>query len=92
MQQELLALKHNREADIQRAVSNVVSQYQQQLSSAQSCTRNHQSAIVQLRDQVQMLQLSLASRGDLPSVGTSQGEADLREEVFNFVPGTVNTN
>ena len=94
MQQELLALKHNREADIERAVSNMILQYQQQLSSAQSRTRDHQSAIMQLRDQVQTLQLSLslASWGDLPPVGTSQGEADLREEVFNFVQGTININ
>ena len=92
MQQELLALKHNHEADIQRAVSNMVSQYQQQLSSAQSHTHNHQSAIAQLWDQVHMLQLLLASQGDFPSVDTSQGEADLRKEVFNFIPGTVNTN
>ena len=38
MQQELLALKLNCKADIQRVVSNTFSQYQQQLSSAQSCT------------------------------------------------------
>ena len=63
MQQELLAFKHNREADIQRAVRNAVSQYQQHLSSAQFCTCNHQSAIMQLRDQVWTLQLSLASWG-----------------------------
>ena len=92
MQQELLAFKCNCEADIQRAVSNAVSQYQQQLSSVQSCTHNHQSAIVQLQDQVRMLQLLLASQGDLPSVGTPQEEVDLLEEVFNFVPGTVSTN
>ena len=92
MQQEILALKCDHEGDIQKAVSNAVLQYQQQLSSAQSHTHDHQSAIVQLRDQVRMLQLLLARWGNLSSVGTSQGEADLREEVFNFVPGTVNTN
>ena len=92
MQQELLALKNNREADIQRAVSNVVAQYQQQLSSSQSHTHDHQSAITQLWYQVQALQLSLTSLGDLPSVGTPQDEVNLQEEVFNFVPGTVNAN
>ena len=39
-----------------------------------------------------MLQISLASQKDLPSVGASQEEVDLREDVFNFVLGTVNTN
>ena len=63
MQQELLVLQHNHEADTQRAVSNVVLQYQQQLSSAQFHNRDHQSAIAQLRDQVWTLQLSLASQG-----------------------------
>ena len=92
MQEELMTLKHSPEADIQRAVGNVVSQYEHQLSSAQSRTCDHQSAITQLQEQVQALQVSLASQWDLPSVGTFQREVDLREEVFNFVPGTVNTN
>ena len=39
-----------------------------------------------------MLQVTLPSQKDLPSVGVSQEEVDLREEVFNFVQGTVNTN
>ena len=92
MQEELMTLKHNHEADIQRAVGNVVSQYEHQLSSAQSHTHDYQSAIMQLQEQVQVLQVSLASQRDLPSVGTSQREVDLQEEVFNFIPGTVNTN
>ena len=92
MQEELITLKHNHEVDIQRAVGNTVSQYEHQLSSVQSRTRNHQSAIAQLQEQVQVLQVSLASQRDLPSVSTSQREVDLWEEVFNFIPGTVNTN
>ena len=40
-----------------------------------------------------MLQVTLATQKDLPSVhSVSQQEADLREKVFNFVLGTVNTN
>ena len=46
----------------------------------------------QLQGQVQALQVSLASQKDLPSVGATQEEVDLRDEVFNFVLGTVNTN
>ena len=92
MQEELMALQHNRKADIWKAVGNMVSQYEYQLSTAQSHTHYHQSAIAQLQEQVQVLQVSLASQRDLPLVGTSQREVDLREEVSNFVPGTVNTN
>ena len=73
-------------------MGNVVSQYEHQLTSVQSCTHDHQSAIMQLQEQVQALQVSLASQRDLPSVGATQEEVDLREQVFNYVPGTVNTN
>ena len=92
MQKELTILKHDCEADIPKAVDHAVLQYQHQLSSAQSHALNHQSAITKLQDQVRVLQVSLASQRDLPSVGASQGEVDLQEEVFNFVPGIVNTN
>ena len=92
MQEELMTLQHNRNADIWKAVGNAVSQYEHQLSTVQSCTHDNQSAIVKLQEQVQVLQVLLASQRDLPSVGTSQREVDLREEVFNFIPGTVNTN
>ena len=47
---------------------------------------------MQLQEQVQALQVSFASQRDLHSVGASQREVDLPEEVFNFFPGTVNTN
>ena len=90
MQQELLALKRCCDADIQQAVSRVVSQYQMQLNTDQTCTHDHQLTIKQLQDQVHTLQLSLASRADLPSVGKFQGEVDLWEEVFNILPGTIN--
>ena len=89
-QQELLTLKRSCNADIQKAVSNAVSQYQMQLTAAQSHTHKHQLAIQQLWDQVCTLELSLASQADLPSMGKSQGEVDLQEEVFNILPGTVN--
>ena len=85
LQEELMALKHSHEADIHKAVGQVVFQYKHQLTTAQSRTCEHQSAIAQLQRQVQALQISLASQKDLPSVGASQEEVDLREEVFNFV-------
>ena len=70
----------------------MVSQYEHQLSTVQTHTHDHQSVIVQLQEQVQVLQVLLASQRDLPLVGASQREVDLWEEVFNFVPGMVNTN
>ena len=60
-QQEFLALKRSYYADIQQAVSNVVSQYQMQLTAAQSHTCEHQLVIQQLQDQVCTLESLLAS-------------------------------
>ena len=45
----------------------------------------------QLQDQVHALELLLASHATLPSVRPTKEEADLREEIFNYLPGTVNT-
>ena len=45
LQEELMALKRNCEADIQQAVGQAVSQYEHQLQSAQSLTREHQTEI-----------------------------------------------
>ena len=93
LQEELMALQHNCEADIHQAVSQVVAQYKHQLQSAQSLTHEHQMEITQLQGQVQALQVTLASQKDLPSVpSASQEETDLREKVFNFVLGMVNIN
>ena len=52
----------------------------------------HQLAIAQLQGQVQVLQVSLASQRDLPSVGVTQEGVNLWDEVFNYIPGMVNTN
>ena len=61
LQEELMTMQCNREADIRKAVGNAVSQYEHQLTTAQSYTRDHQLAITQLQEQVQALQVSLAS-------------------------------
>ena len=42
LQEELMALKQNRNNDIQQAVGQVVSQYEQKLSTEQSHTQEHQ--------------------------------------------------
>ena len=92
LREEVNALKQTRESDIQQAVGQVVSQYEQRLSSEQSHTQQHQSAIAELQGQVQALQVSLSSWRELPSVGAIQEGVNLRDENFNYVPGTVNTN
>ena len=53
LQEEVMALKHTRETDIQQAVGQTVSQYEQRLSTEQSRTQEHQSAIAELQGQVQ---------------------------------------
>ena len=78
--------------DIQLAVSQAVTDYEQKLSTEQSRTQTQQSEIAELQGQVQVLQVSLASQRDLPSVGMTQEGVNLRDKVFNYVPGTVNTN
>ena len=92
LQEEVMALKQTCETDIQQAVGQAVSQYEQRLSMEQSSTQAHQSVIAELQGQMQVLQVSLASQWDLPSVGATQEGVNLRDEVFNYVPGTVNTN
>ena len=92
LQQEVNALKQNHETDIQQAVGQAVSQYEQRLSTEQSSAQEQQSAIAELQGQMQALQVSLSSWRELPSVGTTQEGVNLRDEIFNYVPGTVNTN
>ena len=70
----------------------MVSRYEQKLLTEQSRTQEHQLAIAELQEQVQVLQVSLASQRDLPSVGVTQEGVNLRDEVFNYVPDTVNMN
>ena len=36
--------------------------------------------------------ISLSSQRELPSVGATQEGVNLRDKIFNYVPGTVNTN
>ena len=94
-QRELLKLQRDHEANVQQAVGRAVSEYKEQLIAAkqrqQSKDRKHQQTVHRLQDQVQALELSLASQATLPSVRPTKEEADLREEIFNYLPGTVNT-
>ena len=94
LQKELDALKKNRESDIQLAVGGAVLQYEELLSSEQSRAQDQQATIAELQGQIQAMQESMTSQKDLPSVpseGVTQEGENLREKVFNYVPGTVNT-
>ena len=93
-QRELLKLQKNHEANIQLAVGKAVFELKEQLATAkqkqQSKDRKHQQTVHQLQDKVHALELSLASHTTLPSVRPTKEEADLREEIFNYLLGTVN--
>ena len=94
LQQELDALKKNRESDIQLAIGGAVLQYEELLTTEQSRAQDQQATIAELQGQIKALQESLTSQKDLPSVpseGLTQEGENLREKVFNYVPGTVNT-
>ena len=94
-QQELLKLQKDCEADIQLAVGKAVYEYREQLAATkqkqQSKDRKHQQMVHQLQDQVRALELTLASHATLPSVRPTKEEADLQEQIFNYLRGTVNT-
>ena len=93
--QEFVTLQQQWEADIQHAIDKAMSQYQLQLSSAKSSLQQkdqeYQHSIQKLQDQVHSLELLLAGQATLPSVGTSHTRSGLCEEVFNILPGTVNS-
>ena len=94
LQKELDALKKNRESDIQMAIGGAVLQYEELLSTEQSRAQDQQATIAELQGQIQALQESITSQKDLPSVpseGVTQEGKNLRDKVFNYVPGTVNT-
>ena len=94
LQKELDTLKKNRESDIQMAVGGAVLQYEELLSTEQSWAQDQQATVAELQGQIQALQESITSQKDLPSVpseGVTQEGENLRDKVFNYVPGTVNT-
>ena len=64
-----MALQRNHEADIQRLLATQFPSMSISLLLHSLCTRDHQLAIAQLQEQVQALQVSLASQRDLPLVG-----------------------
>ena len=94
LQEQLMALKQNRDNDIQQAVGQaVITIWAINLLRSSPTHQEHQLAIAAIAGTgTSALQVSLASQRDLPSVGATQEGVNLRDEVFNYVPGTVNTN
>ena len=94
-QWELLKVQRNHEADVQQAIGEAVVGYREQVTMAkkdqQKKDREHQQMVHQLQDQVRTLELSLAGHTNLPSVRHTQEDANLWQEVFNYLPSTVNT-
>ena len=56
----------------------------------QQLDREHQQSIHRLQEQVRALEVSLAGQATLPSVATSSSQTELRREIFNILPSTVN--
>ena len=94
-QQELFEVQKDYEANVQQAIGEAVMEYREQLAIAkkdrQLKDHEHQRVVHKLQDQVRALELSLAGQATLPSVRHTQEGADLRKEVFDYLPGTVNT-
>ena len=94
--QGLLDAQCDHQMEIKSLMNKAVEQYQVQLSTAQSNLQTqdheHQLAIQKLQRKIQMLEVSLASQVNLPSMGVTQSHdgTGLCNEVFNFIPGTVN--
>ena len=94
-QRELFEVQRDYEANVQQAIGEAVMEYREQLTIAkkdrQLKDHEHQRVVHKLQDQVRALELSLAGQATLPSVRHTQEGADLRKEVFDYLPGTVNT-
>ena len=94
-QRELFEVKRDYETNVQQAIGEAVVEYREQLAIAkkdwQLRDHEHQRVVHKLQDQVRTLELSLAGQATLPSVRHSQEGADLWKEVFDYLPGTVNT-
>ena len=94
-QRELFEVQRDYEANVQQAIGEAVMEYHEQLAVAkkdqQLKDREHQRMVHKLQDQVRALELLLAGQTTLSSVRHTQEGADLWKEVFNYLPGTVNT-
>ena len=95
--QDLLDVQCGKQFEFDQALSSAVEQYKVQLNTAQSnlqaCDREHQLAIKQLQEKISLLEVTSASQANLPSVAMSNNQEvqGLHSQVFDYVPGTVNT-
>ena len=93
-QQELIDLQGRHEVEIKSAIDKALTPYvclEEQLTSANNNLQAKDKAVKKLKEQVCALESSLANQTELPSVRQPWEEIDLHREVFNYVPGTVNT-
>ena len=94
-QWELLQVQKDHKANVQQAIGKAVIGYREQLMMAkkdqQLKDHEYQQTVHKLQDQVCALELTLAGHTTLPFVRPTQEEADLWQEVFNYLPSTVNT-
>ena len=95
--QALLDAQCNKQQEFNQAIQGAVQQYKVQLNTAQSKLQardwEHQLTIKQLQDKISTLEVTSASQANLPSVATSnpQEVCGLHSQIFDYVPGTVNT-
>ena len=95
--QDLLDVQCGKQFKFDQAISSAVKQYKVQLNAAQSnlqaCDQEHQFTIQQLQNKISLLEVTLASQANLPSVATSNNQEaqGLHSQVFDYIPGTVNT-
>ena len=93
-QQELIDLQGRHEAEIKSAMDKALTPYmhlEEQLSSANNNLQAKDKAVKKLQEQVRALESSLANQTELPSVRQPLEKINLCGEVFDYVPGTVNT-
>ena len=95
--QDLLDVQCGKHFEFDQAISSAVEQYKVQLNTAQNklqaCDWEHQLMIQQLQDKISLLEVTLASQAHLPLVATSNNQEvqGLCNQVFDYIPGTINT-
>ena len=93
----MLDVQCNKQQEFDQAIQGAVQPYKVQLNTAQNKLqardREHQLAIKQLQDKINMLEITSTSQANLSSVAMSnpQEEHGLHSQIFGYVPGTVNT-
>ena len=93
----MLDVQCNKQQEFNQAVQGAVQQYKVWLNTAQNKLQardwEHQLTIKQLQDKISVLEITSVSQTNLPSVAMSnpQEEHGLHSQIFDYVPGTINT-